>query len=495
MSSSPSRLVSSSLLAISLATAAYSSPLSTSPYNLPTERSPFAKAPLVETEHYHGTVNGSYIISLRDDISPSMMESHFNFLEATHQDRFFVAENGCSGVKHKYETVNAYSGCFHPETIELIRQSPLVEHVELDQVVRTTEIIDQNGAPWGLARLSHRKRLTFGTFRKYLFDEDGGEGVTAYVIDTGVAIDHPEFEGRATWGKTIPQNDVDEDANGHGTHCAGTIGSKSYGVAKKAEIVAVKVLGSNGSGTMSDVISGVDFAAKEAKAKAEAAEQELRTTGQTKHRGSVANMSLGGGKSPTLDRAVNAAAVGGLHFAVAAGNENQDACKSSPAASENALTLGASTVGDERAYFSNWGTCVDIFGPGLNIMSTWPGNATNTISGTSMASPHACGLMAYLLSIYGHPTFPEVATAEDFIDFSVQRTFSIYALAHASLPSFVSRFLPSPSFFEAAVAPVPKKPLSFSQLKEIIISLSTKDALTDVGSGSPNKLLYNNVTA
>lgn len=117
----------------------------------------------------------------------------------------------------------------------------------------TTEL----GAPWGLARLSHRETLHLSTFTKYIYNPDGGEGVTAYVIDTGINIDHVEFEGRARWGKTIPKNDVDKDGNGHGTHCAGTICSRKYGVAKAAEIVAVKVLGSNGSGSMSDVVAGV----------------------------------------------------------------------------------------------------------------------------------------------------------------------------------------------------------------------------------------------
>lgn len=171
----------------------------------------------------------------------------------------------------------------------------------------------------GLARISHRPRLTFGTFTKYLFERKGGDGVDVYVIDTGININHVEFEGRASWGKTIPQNDVDEDGNGHGTHCAGTIASRKYGVAKAANVIAVKVLGSNGSGTMSDVVAGVDFAATAAKKKMELARQELAATGKTRHKGSVANMSLGGGKSTTLDRAVNKAVAAGMHFAVAAG--------------------------------------------------------------------------------------------------------------------------------------------------------------------------------
>ncbi|KAL8967747.1 MAG: hypothetical protein Q9183_002779, partial [Haloplaca sp. 2 TL-2023] len=231
----------------------------------------------------------------------------------------------------------------------------------------------------------------------YLFAGDGGEGVDVYVIDTGTNIKHVDFEGRASWGKTIPTGDVDEDDNGHGTHCSGTVAGKKYGVAKKAKVFAVKVLASNGSGSMSDVVKGVEYAALTHAKKAKAAKN-----GKNKgFKGSTANMSLGGGKSPTLDTAVDAAVGLGLHFAVAAGNDNSDCCNYSPAASTKAVTVGASTIADERAYFSNYGKCNDIFAPGLNILSTWIGSeyATNTISGTSMASPHIAGLLAYLLSL------------------------------------------------------------------------------------------------
>ena len=167
--------------------------------------------------------------------------------------------------------------------------------------------------------MSHREKLRLGTFTKYVYDQHGGEGVDVYVIDTGINVAHVEFDGRASWGKTIPQNDVDEDGNGHGTHCAGTIASKTYGVAKAAHVIAVKVLGSNGSGTMSDVVAGVLFASDSAKLKAEEAKKEFAATGKTSHKGSVANMSLGGGKSRALDQAVDSAVDEGLHFAVAAG--------------------------------------------------------------------------------------------------------------------------------------------------------------------------------
>lgn len=302
----------------------------------------------------------------------------------------------------------------------------------------TTEL----GAPWGLARISHRDSLSFGTFNKYLYSADAGEGVDAYVIDTGTNVDHVDFEGRAHWGKTIPAGDPDEDGNGHGTHCSGTVAGKKFGVAKKANVYAVKVLKSNGSGTMSDVVKGVEWAAN-AHTQAVSAAKKGKKKG---FKGSVANMSLGGGKSTVLDLAVNAAVDAGIHFAVAAGNDNANSCNYSPAAAAKAVTVGASTLADERAYFSNFGKCNDIFAPGLNILSTWIGSkyATNTISGTSMASPHICGLLAYYLSL--QPS-----------------SDSAYAVAEIT----------------------PKK------LKENLIDIGTVGALSDVPSDTANVLAWN----
>ena len=273
-----------------------------------------------------------------------------------------------------------------------------MKYIERDQEVHTLdEGIVEKSAPWGLARISHRDGLSFGNFNKYLYAEDGGEGVDVYVIDTGTNVDHVDFEGRAKWSKTVPSGDEDKDGNGHGTHCSGTIAGKKYGVAKKANIRAVKVLRSNGSGTMSDVVKGVEHAT-EAHIKAT---KDAKSGKRKGFKGSAANMSLGGGKSPTLDATVNAAVKAGLHFAVAAGNDNADSCNYSPAAAELAVTVGATSLADERAYFSNYGKCNDIFAPGVNILSTWIGSETavNTASGTSMASPHIAGLLAYLLSL------------------------------------------------------------------------------------------------
>eukprot|EP00918_Siedleckia_nematoides_P000055 GHVU01000116.1.p1 GENE.GHVU01000116.1~~GHVU01000116.1.p1 ORF type:complete len:456 (-),score=51.92 GHVU01000116.1:115-1374(-) len=417
------------------------------------------------------------------------MSNHMNFLQTKNSESPLVGED--SGLKHLYDF--GYAGYFHDDVIEQIRKLPEVDYVERDQLVHTTvepEATVQKGAPWGLARISNRKRLGLSTFTKYWYSSDGGDGVDVYIIDTGIYVGHADFEGRAHWGKTIPQNDVDEDANGHGTHCAGTIASKTYGVAKKAEVYAVKVLGSNVSGTMSDVIAGVQWASDAATTKAK--------SGSSKHKGSVANMSLGGGKSPSLDAVVNKATEKGLHFAVAAGNENRDACNSSPAAAEKAVTVGASTIADERAYFSNHGKCVDVFAPGLNIKSTWNNGGINTISGTSMASPHTAGLLAYLLSIYGSASFnPELAAAFDIptLDVASQSPFAtMYQVAHAALPRVMASFLPTPEMVSVAAAPI-SKPLTAAQLKKALLALSTKDALTDkLPAGTPNLLIFNNAT-
>ncbi|ESK97252.1 serine-type endopeptidase [Moniliophthora roreri MCA 2997] len=491
-------LITSSLLAVSLAASTYATPLSTNPHSSPSGRGFLAKAPVIQTEEYHGRINNSYIIVLKHDSPSRIVDNHMNFLQSAHYaDALDAEESGLTQV-YSGDHIKGYAGRFTESVIEQIRDRPEVEYVEPDQVVKISELKTQKGAPWGLARVSHRKKLTFGTFTSYVHDPKGGEGVDVYVIDTGINVKHVEFEGRAFWGKTIPQNDVDEDGNGHGTHCAGTIASRAYGVAKSANVIAVKVLGSNGSGSMSDVVAGVDWASTSAKAKMQAAQEEFRKTGKTAHKGSVANMSLGGGKSPTLDRVVNSAADNGLHFAVAAGNENRDACQSSPAAAEKAVTVGASNLRDAKAYFSNHGSCVDIFAPGENIKSTWnSGNhSSNTISGTSMASPHTAGVIAYLLSLYPSEKFNPVFPEDFSVDLNAQRTFSatsLYSIAHAALPRFISGFLPDPSLFEANNAPVPK-PMPAALMKKALLSLGTPDMLSDLPEKTINLLLFNNAT-
>ncbi|EKM53638.1 uncharacterized protein PHACADRAFT_260098 [Phanerochaete carnosa HHB-10118-sp] len=497
------------LLAVALGAAA--SPLSTNLHDTSSVRSTFKIAPLLVEEHPHGTVNNSYIVMLKPQTGSEVLQNHMNFVQLAHQEAPLVGDELAEGLRHVYDGhVKGYAGMFNEAVVDRIRQLPEVDYVERDQIVRTLEVesvLDssmktQNNAPWGLARVSYRKRLSLGTFTKYVHDPAGGEGVDVYVIDTGINIKHEDLEGRASWGKTLPQNDVDEDKNGHGTHCAGTIASKTYGIAKAARVIAVKVLGSNGSGTMSDVVAGVMFASESATAKAKQAKAEFAATGKTSHKGSVANMSLGGGQSRALNDAVNSAVDEGLNFAVAAGNDDRDACNYSPAAAESAVTVGASTITDERAYFSNHGKCVDVFAPGLSIKSTYIGSttATTTMSGTSMASPHTAGLMAYLLSIYPSKGFnPEVSP--DLVPpalslFAPSSFTNVYAMAHAALPSWMVTFLPPPSLIEE-VAPVPKEPptLTPKQLKKALLNLATPNVFAVLPKDTVNLLIFNNATS
>lgn len=353
-------------------------------------------APLLPASSYSEVIPNSYIVVLKETVSDKDFYRHKSLIGSFLEANFNPNLKG-HGIKIEFDIspeIRGYTGVFSKEDLETIRSSPEIAYIEKDIIVYTND--DQFNAPWGLARISHAEIPDPETddSTTYTYQEDAGEGVTAYIVDTGINISHEDFEGRAVWGKTIPQGDRDEDGNGHGSHVAGTVGGKTYGVAKKAKLVAVKVLRSNGSGTMSDVIGGIDYVTKKHREE----DSELKKVG--KRARSVANMSLGGGKTSALDAAVNAAVNAGVHFAVAAGNENQDACNSSPAAAAKPITVGATNKEDARAWFSNWGKCVDIFAPGQDILSIWIGSnvATNIISGTSMASPHVCGALAALLS-------------------------------------------------------------------------------------------------
>ncbi|KAJ3082498.1 hypothetical protein HDU79_000206 [Rhizoclosmatium sp. JEL0117] len=274
-----------------------------------------------------------------------------------------------------------------------LQRLPEVAFVEQDQIVTLLET-QTNPPSWGLKRITSRE---LPLPANYNYPDTAGENVDAYIIDTGVLITHKEFQGRAKVGKSFSDDNNDRDGNGHGTHVAGTVGGQTFGVAKKVNIIAVKVLNGQGSGTNSDVIAGIEW---------------VGTNAPKTGRKSVANMSLGGGASAALDAAVRAVINNGVAMAVAAGNSAGDACKLSPARVKEALTVAASDKYDKLASFSERGKCVDIIAPGVDITSSWNNGKDNTISGTSMASPHACGVLALA---YGQRDFASVKEANDYV--------------------------------------------------------------------------------
>lgn len=281
--------------------------------------------------------------------------------------------------------------------VQILRNLPGVEYIEQDAVVQANlgndihlekkAYVTQASSTWGLARISHQARGS----TSYIYDSSAGADTCSYVIDTGISTSHPEFEGRATFLANFAGDGSNSDGNGHGTHVAGTMGSRTYGVAKKTKLYAVKVLDARGSGTNSGVIAGINFVANDARTR-------------SCPNGAVANMSLGGARSTAVNAAAANVVTSGVFLAVAAGNEAQDASNSSPASEASAYTVGATDSSDRLATFSNYGTVVDILAPGVSVLSTWLNGGTNSISGTSMASPHVAGLAAYLLAFEGKKT-------------------------------------------------------------------------------------------
>jgi len=321
-------------------------------------------------------IEGRYIVVLKDDVAVLGNRSGQGLSVAS------VARNMARthGAQLKGSFTHVLPG-FVVEADEksLVRliMDERVAYVEEDGIVSVSAT--QNNATWGLDRIDQRDRPLNGT---YVYDTTASN-VHTYIIDTGVLGSHNEFSGRMGNGYTaINDGRGWNDCNGHGTHVAGTVAGSTYGVAKGATVHAVRVLGCNGSGTNSGVIAGMDWVAANAQSPA------------------VANMSLGGGASTATDNAVANMRNAGVTVVVAAGNENQNACNVSPARSSAAITVGSTTSSDSRSSFSNYGSCVDIFAPGSSITSAWhtSNSATNTISGTSMASPHVAGVAALYLA-------------------------------------------------------------------------------------------------
>lgn len=324
-----------------------------------------------------GAVAGSYIVMLDE--------------KADKQD--LAKEYGGKLQRNYSSAINGFSASGLSET----EAKRLAADPAVDKVVQNKKFsinaTQENPPSWGLDRIDQADTASDS---KYTYPDSAGEGVTAYVIDTGVRISHKDFAGRATHGfDAVDNDDSADDGNGHGTHVAGTIAGTAHGVAKKAKIVAVRVLDDQGSGSTEQVVAGIDWVTKN-------------------HKGpSVANLSLGGGADEALDAAVSKAIAAGVTFGVAAGNESTDAGESSPARVPEAITVASSTKEDAQSDFSNFGKIVDIYAPGSDITSSWNDSdeGTKTISGTSMATPHVVGAAAAYLAGHQDATPEQVAKA------------------------------------------------------------------------------------
>ncbi|HIW61771.1 MAG TPA: S8 family serine peptidase [Candidatus Stackebrandtia excrementipullorum] len=322
------------------------------------------------------SIEGSYIVALNDGVSIASVDS--------------LAASYDGTVEREFASINGFSTSMSEADAKRLAADPAVEYVAQNGVVTLAGV--QNDPTWGLDRIDQRDLPLDSS---YTYPDSAGEGVTAYIIDTGADMDHPDFGNRMTSGRDTVDNDDDaEDCQGHGTHVAGTVGGTEYGVAKNADLVAVRVLNCSGSGTYDGVIAGIDWVTANAQLPA------------------VANMSLGGGFSQAVNDAVEASIASGVTYSLAAGNDyGADACNGSPASTEPALTVGATDSGDSRASFSNIGPCVDVFAPGVNVTSAWLNGGTNTISGTSMAAPHVAGVAALHLGEFPNATPAQVGDA------------------------------------------------------------------------------------
>lgn len=347
-------------------------------------------------------IAGRYIVVFKNDVQDVDGEAER------------IAAKHAGAVKYKYKAaLKGFALELSDAEVVALRAEPSVAYVEQDQTMSISTT--QSPATWGIDRIDQRTLPLSGT---YTYNADG-TGVTVYIIDTGINFTHTEYAGRASTGiDEVTSGGTAVDCNGHGSHVSGTVGGTTYGVAKQVKLVAVRVLDCSGSGTYSGVIAGIDWV--------------------TQHRilPAAANMSLGGGYSAALNSAVENSSASGVVYAIAAGNSTADACNYSPASAPSAITVGATDNTDTFAYFSNFGTCVDINAPGVNITSAWIGSntATNTISGTSMATPHVAGAAA--LYLQGHAS----ATAQ--------------------------------------------------QVRDALVNNATPNVITSIGTGTPNLLLY-----
>ncbi|XP_070535174.1 aqualysin-1-like [Ptychodera flava] len=317
-------------------------------------------APLYKAKE-GAVIPNKYIVSLHDGVSKA---------DIIDQMQIVLNAKRLDGIVHRQfkKVINGFAADLPEVIVNWLRTLEEVEFIEEEQIYRADET-------WGLDRVDQADLPLDDSFTP----RGTGSGANVYVIDTGINYDHDDFAGRAKYFDD-QIGTGGSDCNGHGSHCAGTVGGATWGVAKSANLWAVRVLGCSGSGSTSGVVAGMD---------------NVATGGSLP---GVASMSLGGGTSFIMDRAVNTLKSAGFIVVVSAGNDNSDACNQSPARAASAITVGATDINDRRSSFSNYGDCVDIFAPGTSITSCWwtGTDSTRTISGTSMACPHVAGACAVL---------------------------------------------------------------------------------------------------
>ncbi|KAF3217692.1 Basic amino-acid permease [Orbilia oligospora] len=360
-------------------------------------------APAPQSPSTGSSSEKKFIVVLKDTINTNQLKKHTQWAARIHarnlqkrQLNGLPVERHISGVEKTFDInrFKAYSGSFDDDTLREIEENNDVAYVEPEQDAYTSEIITQSEATWGISELSNQASNT----STYYYDSSAGEGMYAYIIDSGINFSHEEFEGRAELGYNVLKHLNNTDTSGHGTHVSGTVAGKTYGVAKKANLVNVKVFQGRKTSTI-NIFDGFNWAV-----------QDILEKNRTNV--AVINMSLTTKTSKAFNAMVDSAYEKGILSVVAAGNKNVSASLYSPASANTSIAVGAVSRGHVRGSYSNWGPSVNLFAPGTGITSAGIANdtAVRVLTGTSMASPHVAGLICYLRAAEG------LTDAKDVVD-------------------------------------------------------------------------------